>query len=412
VPEVANAEIEDAVPISSLTRHPENPRQGDVGAISESLEAHGFYGTVVAQRSTRRILAGNHRVAAAEAVGLAAVPVAWLDVDDEEALRILLADNRMNDIASYDTGGLVDLLTHLSEETEAGLAGTGYDGSDRDDLLADLARPGFRYAAKEWEPPTGDPVTQPGDVWQLGRHRLICGDATDPAGRDLAANGATVTGILTDPPYGMDLDTRFDIMHFQGHRYSQVAGDDRPFDPAPFIAAYPQAAEQFWFGADYYRASLPPGGSWFVWDKRAVGESGDVVGHGRGSDFELAWSLTPHRRQVLRFLWSGTLGMPSEDTRTRLHPTQKPTTLLRHILEQFMPSGAVICDPFAGVGSTLIACHQTGRQAVTIELDPAFCDATAERYQLLTGLLPERNGDPSDLIAASETDTTDATPPG
>lgn len=127
------------VALKALKPHPQNPRQGDIGAIYQSIEANGFYGAVVAQRSTGYILAGNHRYKAAKRAGLSQVPVIWLDVDDDRALRILLADNRTNDLASYDNDALAAILSELAESSD--LVGTGYTGDDLDDLLADLAGP-------------------------------------------------------------------------------------------------------------------------------------------------------------------------------------------------------------------------------------------------------------------------------
>lgn len=120
-------------PTSSLTPHPENPRRGATHAIVESIRAHGFYGALIAQRSTRHVIAGNHRLAAAIEAGLDAVPVIWLDVTDEQARRILLADNRTSDLGGYDTAALADLLANLPETA---LIGTGYDASDAASLLA------------------------------------------------------------------------------------------------------------------------------------------------------------------------------------------------------------------------------------------------------------------------------------
>lgn len=126
------------VGVESVRPHPKNPRQGDVGAICESIEANGFYGAIVAQRSTGFVLAGNHRLMAAKAQGLTEIPCVWVDVDDDRALRILLADNRTNDLASYDDTVLAALLSDLANTSD--LVGTGYDGDDLDELIADLAR--------------------------------------------------------------------------------------------------------------------------------------------------------------------------------------------------------------------------------------------------------------------------------
>jgi len=112
-------------PITALTEHPLNPREGDVGAIVESLDANGFFGAVVAQRSTGYILAGNHRYRAAVMREMESVPVLWVDVDDDHATRILLADNKTNDRASYDNAQLLDILKSLDD-----LSGTGYTDDD------------------------------------------------------------------------------------------------------------------------------------------------------------------------------------------------------------------------------------------------------------------------------------------
>jgi ParB-like chromosome segregation protein Spo0J len=121
------------VKISQLKQHPENPRQGDIGSIVTSIEENGWYGTLVAQKSTSYVLAGNHRLQAAKHAGIKEVPVYWVDVDDTEASRILLADNRISDLASWDQNILVQLLTNLAKDDA--LLGSGYDGDDLDALL-------------------------------------------------------------------------------------------------------------------------------------------------------------------------------------------------------------------------------------------------------------------------------------
>jgi hypothetical protein len=122
------------VPIDSLSPHPNNPRQGDLGAIVQSIKANGFYGAIVAQAGTNVIIVGEHRWLAAKEAGMTKVPVAFADVDDATAVKIMLADNRTSDGADYDQEQLANLLVELAESS--GLEGTGYDGDDLDDLLA------------------------------------------------------------------------------------------------------------------------------------------------------------------------------------------------------------------------------------------------------------------------------------
>jgi hypothetical protein len=122
---------------SDLQSHPENPRKGDIGVIIESIEANGWYGTIVAQRSTKYALAGNHRLMAAKALKLETVPVYWVDVNDSTARRIMLADNRSGDIATYDDEALSKLLAQV-QQTEGTLFGTGFADEDLEALLRDI----------------------------------------------------------------------------------------------------------------------------------------------------------------------------------------------------------------------------------------------------------------------------------
>lgn len=120
--------------VDKLSTHPANPRRGDVDQLASSIEANGFYGAVVAQRSTGHVLAGNHRLLAARERGILELPVIWLDVDDDRAARILLVDNRSNDVASYDEAQLVELL----QELDGDLTGTGYSDDDLLKLMSEL----------------------------------------------------------------------------------------------------------------------------------------------------------------------------------------------------------------------------------------------------------------------------------
>jgi ParB-like chromosome segregation protein Spo0J len=129
-----------AVPLDQLTEHPANPRRGDVSVIGESITEHGFYGAVLVQTSTGRIIAGNHRTRAARERGEPTVPVLFVDVDDDEAARILLVDNRSADLATNDDRALADLLGQLEEQANK-LVGTGYEPADLAQLLALLEPP-------------------------------------------------------------------------------------------------------------------------------------------------------------------------------------------------------------------------------------------------------------------------------
>lgn len=131
---IINTDLEH-VPVNELKQHPNNVNQGDFGAILESVQQNGLYGALVANRRTGHILAGNHRYAVAKHLGYETVPVAWVDVDPEKEIRIMLADNRTTRLGMDDESALADLLTELAT-TDIGLMGTGYDGDFLDNLLS------------------------------------------------------------------------------------------------------------------------------------------------------------------------------------------------------------------------------------------------------------------------------------
>jgi hypothetical protein len=130
-----------AFPVDKLVEHPDNPRRGNVSAIEASMQAHGFYGAVLAQASTRQIIAGNHRTRAARKQGQPTVPVLFIDVDDDEAKRMLLVDNRTNDLAGYDDAALLAMLQDLNDGGVAGLLGTGFTDEDLEQLLIEIGDP-------------------------------------------------------------------------------------------------------------------------------------------------------------------------------------------------------------------------------------------------------------------------------
>ena len=174
-----------------------------------------------------------------------------------------------------------------------------------------------------------------GQVWKLGKHRLICGDC-----RSIQLTGDV---IIADPPYGMNLDTDYSKLpstKAEGNKtYSPVIGDDTPFD---YQSIPIHCEEEFWFGADYYRKTIPNGGSWLVWDKR-VEEKFDAM---FGSAFELIWSKVKHKREIIRH--NNTLFSGQAEAQGKLHPTAKPTKVIEWIIERYSNKGNIIIDPFAG----------------------------------------------------------------
>jgi len=141
-------------------------------------------------------------------------------------------------------------------------------------------------------------------------------------------------------------------------------------------------------GADYYAERIPQrnAGSWFVWDKANGGDApNEDYDKMFGSNFELAWSKTRHKRALVRILWKGFFGLSQEDTKRRVHPTQKPTELARWFLDRYTEKEACVVDLFLGSGSSLIAAEQTARRCFAIELDPSYCQVALDRWEAFVG---------------------------
>lgn len=220
-----------------------------------------------------------------------------------------------------------------------------------------------------------------GQLWQLGDHRLICGDCTDKTVVERAMDGEKAGAIVTDPPYGMDLNTDYSTMpesRIASRTYERIEGDNQDFDASPFIAMFDYCKEQFWWGGDYYYPALPPHGSWIVWDKRNENSDGLI-----GNHFELCWSRTPHRRRMIRHHWSGVNAR--NQNMERLHPTEKSIDVIAEIIDSYIEFGAIIVDLFSGSGTTLIACERLGRKCRAVEISPAYCAVAIQRWVDMTG---------------------------
>ena len=192
----------ETVDIQLLKHHPRNANKGDVEAIRASLAVNGWYGSVVVNQKTNHILAGNHRVMAAKALGWSSVPVTWIDVTPEEELRILLADNRTTRLGDDDKTMLADILSELAL-SDGGIDGTGYNAADLDALIDEVSGGAELLTDADEIPEEVETRCQPGDLWILGSHRLLCGDSTKVADVDRLMDGATASLIHADPPYGM-----------------------------------------------------------------------------------------------------------------------------------------------------------------------------------------------------------------
>jgi DNA modification methylase len=380
-----------AVPIDQLRGLPNNPRIGDVDAVARSLSAFGQRKPIVARNDDGTIIAGNHTWQAAKKLGWTEIAVAYVGDDDVTAKAYALADNRTAELGSYDEQALKDLIEQVHAVVPEFVRDAGWSEEAVKELVAKIESEQVSELQNEDEIPEleQDPVSKLGDLWQVGLHRILCGDSFNIDNLKVLIDDKTVKCILTDPPYGINLNTDWSqisgsknaqLKGVIGSKYKPVANDDKPFDATFFCNFFSSVKEQFWFGADYYRRTIPDddlSGSWLVWDKR--NENSDSM---IGSAFELIWSKQKHKRDLLRFFHAGAF---SVDSSKRVHPTQKPIQLLQEILNRWTEENSVVIDLFAGSGATLVAAAKINRIGLGIELDPYYVDIIVQRLEKATG---------------------------
>lgn len=422
------------VPVGGLKHYGKNPRRGDVDAIALSLEHNGQYKPIVVRTGTMEVLAGNHTLKAAKKLGWDEIAATFVECDDEQAARIVLVDNRSNDIATYDNAELVSLLQTLPD-----LAGTGFEPADLDELIHGVEQePAEAPAEADELPEAYRPIARLGDVFELGAHRVICGDSTSTAVLQKLLGDERPDLMWTDPPYGVSyVGKTKDAMTIEN---DGAAGLDELLR-----AAFAAAATVLRAGAPIYVAHADTERVTFeqtllaagflirqnlIWVKNTI-----VLGHsdyhykhepilhgeapeaptaaedGVGKTHEpLLYGFTPGGAGRLGRggpRWYGpnngsTVFEFPKPPANREHPTMKPVDLILAMLANSVRPGGIVFDPFAGSGSTLVAAHYHGAAARVVELDPKYVDVICARYQKLTGEFPSRNGTDVDFLPATE----------
>jgi DNA modification methylase len=408
---ITGSGVEDTLPLAALLPDSRNARRHsdrNLALIEQSLREVGAARSIVLDE-TGTFLAGNATVAAAERAGIARIRVVEADgtelvavrrsgLTEEQKRRLALWDNRAAELAEWDT----EVLAVLAEDTD--LSGL-WEPDELADLLGTEQPPRQLLADPEAVPDVPEePTSKPGDLWLLGPHRLLCGDATEPDDVARLMAGERAACLWTDPPYGVEyVGKTADAL--------TLANDDPGGLEGLLRAAFANAADALLPGAPFYVAY--PAGPLALVFQRAASEAGWrvrqtlvwvkdalVLGH---SDYHFR-----HEPALYGYLPGGEgrrgrggAGWYGDDAQTTVfevarpkaspdHPTCRPVALIASMLANSTRPGDPVLDLFAGSGSTLAACEDLGRVCYLMELDPRYCDVIVRRWEDLTGETGDR----------------------
>jgi DNA modification methylase len=388
-----------ALPVAALVPYAENARthsDAQVAQIAASIVEFGFVNPVLVD-AQGVLIAGHGRVMAAKRLGLASVPALPLGhLSPEQARALRLADNQIALNSGWDEALLASEIARIRDEAVVDLDVLGFSAESLEQLLAQVnqgAETGVLMGDEDAlapEPPAR-PVCKPGDLWCLGRHRLLCGDATDPSTVARLLGSTKPHLMITDPPYGVNYDPawRNEAGVSETMRTGKVANDDRA-DWRAAWALFPGDVAYVWHAGVHARTvieSLEASGfvvrSQIVWAKpRLVLGRGDYHWQHEPCLYAVRKGATGHwqgaRDQTT--LWS--IGVGPEDLAT-VHGTQKPVECIRRPILNNSEVGDTIYEPFCGSGTAIIAAETTGRLCLAMEIDSAYCDVTIQRWQAM-----------------------------
>ena len=373
----------DLLPADYNPRKDLKPGDAEYEKLKRSIEQFGYVEPVIWNKTTGRVVGGHQRLKVLMDMGLTEVDCVVVEMDEGKEKALNIALNKIS--GDWDKDKLALLIADL-QGADFDVSLTGFEPAEIDDLFKDALKDGVKEddfdVGEELEKPT---MTKPGDVWTLGRHRLICGDSTKAETYDLLLGSTKANLVITDPPYNVNYEGT------AGKIKNDNMGSDAFY--TFLLDAYTQMhsamaddASIYVFHADTeglnFRRAFADAGFYLsgccIWKKQSL-----VLGR---SPYQ--WQHEPclygwkkngkHRWYAGRketTIWEFDKPRKNGD-----HPTMKPIPLLAYPIMNSTMTNGVVLDPFGGSGSTLIACEQTDRICYTVELDEKFCDVIVKRY--------------------------------
>jgi len=373
----------DLLPADYNPRKDLKPGDAEYEKLKRSLEQFGYVEPVIWNKTTGRVVGGHQRLKVLQDMGITEVECVVVEMNEEREKALNIALNKIS--GEWDKEKLALLITDL-QGTDFDVSLTGFDPAEIDDLFKDSVKDGVKDddfdVADELKKPS---FSKPGDVWKLGRHRLVCGDSTKAETYDLLMNGTRANLVITDPPYNVNYEgsagkIKNDNMgndafyNFLLDAYSQM---HRAMTDDASIYVFHADTEGLNFRKAFFDAGFYLSGC-CIWKKQSL-----VLGR---SPYQ--WQHEPclygWKKNGKHQWYTGrketTIWEFDKPKKNGDHPTMKPIPLLAYPIMNSTMSNSIVLDPFGGSGSTLIACEQTDRICYTIELDEKFCDVIVRRY--------------------------------
>ena len=345
-----------------------------VEQIKRSIEEFGFNDPIAVWHEDEIIEGHGRLLAVMEMPEIETVPIIRLDdLTDEQRRAYMLVHNKLTMNTDFD----FELLSlELDDIVDLDMSEFGFDVEIEEDPI--------EAVEDNYEPIDVETRCKLGDLWQLGRHRLICGDSTDVNVIDRLMDGVKADMVLTDAPYGInavgdngEVGANFGVA--KKGKYAKIIADDTTETAQQAYDILSQICDKLiLWGGNYFLDFLPSSDGWLIWDKR-----GDSGIRNTFADGEMAWCSFHTPIRIYHQLWNGMIREGEHEK--RVHPTQKPIRMLSEILKDFSKENEVIVDVFGGSGSTLIACEQLNRRCYMCELDEHYCDIILDRWEQYTG---------------------------
>ena len=372
--------------ISELKEYEKNPRKNDdaVKYVAESIKEFGFKVPIIIDKDNI-IVAGHTRLKAAKKLKLKAVPcIVADDLTPEQIKAFRIADNKVGEIAEWDDVLLAEELSDIDFDMEL----FGFEDVLGDDETAEDDNFDVDAALDKIE----EPKTKLGDVWQLGRHRLMCGDSTDRQTIEKLMSGNKADMVFTDPPYGVAYTGGLQFKtngKVEKNNREMIKNDDKDIyeDVFRILAEYCNGACYVWFAGTkaktLYNAAEKYGEihALIIWVKNG-GYGALNANYKQKHEPCLYWKPKNAKLNFIGKSTETTVWEIKKDGVNKYHPTQKPVSLVAKAIQNH--KAETILDLFGGSGSTLIACEQLNRKCYMMEFDPKYCDVIIKRWETLT----------------------------